>query len=305
MNDSHFTLRLFAFPPPYLFLLPVVLPLLLFGQDAWKSRFRLPAQLEEVSGLARSGSDSLWWHNDSGHHPRLYLTDGRGNLQTLVEIRKAQNRDWEDLTHDQRGRFYIGDFGNNANRRRNLAIYIFDPHTGQLDSITYRYPDQEAFPPAEARANFNMEAFFWHRDSLHLFSKSRLGNDHYHTKHYVLPAKPGDYTAHLRDSLYLDKRVVTGAAISPDGQSVALLSYWFKPVLGFIPRSKTTVYLLSNYKGTHFLKGKLQAYKVPKGLPPTQYEAVDFLGPKTLLVASENTFLFKQKARVVSLEASK
>lgn len=271
------------------------------SQESIPRKFPLPESLKEVSGFHYGGPDSLWWHNDSGDEPRLYRTDLKGKLLEELYLPQIRNRDWESLAHGGEGYLYIGDFGNNANTRRDLRIYRYHMASGAVDSILFRYSDQERFPPPAEAANFDMEAFFWHRDSLHLFSKNRLKYGNYYTKHYVLPATPGSHVAELRDSLYLKKRVVTGAAISPDGQVLALVAYWFKPFLGFIPLTGTSVFLLEDFPHGHFLEGKLQKIKVPKGLAPTQYEAIDFIDPKTVLIASERTIFFRQKARRIRL----
>ncbi|HMQ50351.1 MAG TPA: hypothetical protein PKA00_23185 [Saprospiraceae bacterium] len=269
---------------------------------AQKKKIRLPEELKEVSGLYVAGTDSLWWLNDSGNAPALYLTESRGAIKrfTLLGQPGVKNRDWEDLTHDDEGNIYIGDFGNNANRRQDLCIYKWMPG-GQLDSITFRYPDQTAFPPAHDKANFDMEGFFWYRDSLHLFSKSRLGNNNYTTRHYVLPDQAGDYTAQLKDSLYLKKRVVTGAAISRDGKTVVLLAYRFKKLLGFIPLTPASVFVFQNAGDTFALSENYQKIRVPKCLLPTQYEAIDFADEQQVWVATERTILLKQKARKIKI----
>lgn len=262
-----------------------------------KKKYKLPKELTEVSGLYRASADSLWWHNDGGHGAELFLSDGRGNLRWKGAVPGAVNRDWEDLTADDKGNIYIGDFGNNLNRRRDCAIYIYNPASGTLDSILYRYPDQQAFPPEPHDQNFDMEAFFWFQDSLHLFSKNRLHQGNYYTKHYTLPARPGAYEAALRDSLYLKKRVVTAAAVSPDGRSVALLAYWFKPFLGFIPITPADIFVLTDFTGTNFLKGKVRRRKGARCLWPTQFEALDYIDPGSVWIASERTILYKQKMK--------
>lgn len=268
-------------------------------------KFKLPAALPEVSGFYYGGPDSLWWHNDSGRGPALFRTDLHGELLETRRLNSIRNRDWEDMTVDSTGRFYLGDFGNNLNRRRDLTIYRYDPGTGRVDSIRFRYPDQSAFPPPPEQANFDMEAMVWYRDSLHLFSKNRLQEGDYFTNHYVLPARPGTYVATLRDSLYLKNRVVTAAALSPDGSALALLSYYFKPFLGFLPVTRTTVFVFEDFPAGRFLQGRQSRYRVPKGLMPTQYEAADFIDDRTLLIASEQTILFQQRARRVPVERKK
>jgi len=274
------------------------------GQEHICRRFILPEELREVSGLYYAGPDSLWWHNDGGDIPRLLLTDSRGKLKREVILQAAINEDWEDLSADKSGFLYIGDFGNNLNNRRDLRVYRYHPATGMLDSIRYTYPDQREFPPSAARANFDVEAFFWHNDSLHLFTKNRLVKGDYYAKHYVLPATPGDYTAQLRDSIYLKKRVVTAAAISPDGNTVALLSYYFRLRLGFLPTTRTTLWLLSGYQGSAYLRGKVKGKKMRKGPVPSQFETIDFLDNQSVLIASERTPVYRQKARRVKIALS-
>lgn len=267
-------------------------------------KIKLPTELSEASGLYHAAPDSLWWHNDSGDQPRLVLTDAKGQLKKQVLL-NAQNKDWEDITADNQGNIYIGDFGNNLNKRTDLRIYIYRLDTETLDSILFHYPDQQAFPPAPAQCNFDMEAFFWQQDTLHLFSKNRLLQGNYYTKHYILPARPGTFTATLQDSIYLKKRVVTAAAISKDGQTMVLLAYFFKKCLNLIPITRTTVYTFQKEERKPFLQGKMRKKRVGKFLIPTQYECLDFIDPQTVYIASERTPLFKQQAKRVRLKGVK
>lgn len=269
---------------------------------AQKKQFALPAVLPEVSGLYIAAPDSLWWHNDSDGRAVLFLTDGAGRLRSEMPIPHAQNKDWEDITNDDQGRLYIGDFGNNANKRKDLRIFIFDPATGATDSIRFRYPDQYAFPPLPEEAAFDMEAFFWWNDTLHLFSKNRLLKGNYFTRHYTLPAQPGEYVATLADSIYLHKRVVTGAAIRADGKQVAMVSYFYKLILGFIPKIRTTVFLWEDFPSGQFLQGRRQEVKVRRCILPTQYESIDYCDDNTLLIASEKVPLSKPHARRVKIQ---
>lgn len=274
------------------------------AQPQFPKKIKLPINLVEVSGLYIASPDRLWWHNDSGDRPRLILTDQKGSIKNEIEL-PVKNRDWEDLTSDPHGNIYIGDFGNNLNKRQDLCIYIYNTETELVDSILFTYPDQQLFPPDPAACNFDMEAFFWHHNSLHLFTKNRLLAGNYYTKHYILPAAPGTYVAELKDSIRLNKRVVTAAAISPDGQTVALLAYYFRNILGFIPKTRTTIWLLTDFDGSNFLKGTLHKLKVRKCLVPTQFESLDFLDNQSVLIASERTPVYKQQAKRVQLKPSR
>lgn len=264
-------------------------------------KIRLPNELKEASGLYIAGLDSLWWHNDSGDKPQLVLTDRNGKLKKQLFV-AAQNRDWEDLTADKNGNLYIGDFGNNQNKRKDLCIYIYNPERQKIDSIVFKYPDQTAFPPPPAQCNFDLEGFFWHLDTLHLFSKNRLLSGNYYTKHYTLPAQAGNYTATFQDSIFLKNRVITAAAISKNGKTVALLSYFYKKILGIFPKTRTTIWTIQDFNDNHILQGKLKSQKVWKfPFIPTQYECIDFIDDNTVYIASEKTILFKQKAKRIKL----
>lgn len=275
----------------------VIFPIDSSAQKDKPKTIRLPDVLNEVSGLWVSGVDSLWWHNDGGHSPELYCTDRSGKILDRVVFNNIKNIDWEDLTADDRGRIYIGDFGNNANRRKDLKIYIYEPKTEIIDSIQFQYQEQTSFPPPLADQGFDMEAFFYYQDSLHLFSKDKAKHGNYQTRHYVLPANPGVYTIQAVDSLLIKRKVITGACISPDGKTVAMTAYNYGRFLGVFPWVKNKIFLFSDFKGNRFLRGRMRKRKAPGLIFPKQYEALDFWNNKTLYLATERIFFFKQKAK--------
>ncbi len=260
----------------------------------------LPSALKEVSGLYAVAPDSLWWQNDGDNPSELYCTNRVGELVQKIALPTLQNRDWEDLTHDDKGNIYIGDFGNNNNNRKDLCIYIFNRFSKKIDSITFHYPDQKAFPPSNERDwDYDCEAFFWYKNQLHLFSKNKLQKGDYTTKHYILAATAGQQTARLIEKIALPKRVVTGAAISADGKTVALLSYDYNHFLGIVPYTVSSIFFYTNFeKNTgelSFSTAKMRQKRVKGWLSPSQYEAIDFIDANTLLVATERTILCRQK----------
>ncbi|MEM8525133.1 MAG: hypothetical protein AAGG68_10835 [Bacteroidota bacterium] len=281
----------------WIYFIIVAFPCQLLAQ---KKKVKLPDVIYEASGLYAANPDSLYWLNDSGNPAEIYLTNAKGELLNTIKL-PLRNKDWEDLTHDNQGNLYIGEFGNNGNERRDLKIYIYNLNTQAIDSITYAYPDQTQFPPAVENRNFDMEGFFWHRDRLHLFSKNKFRKGNYYTKHYTLPATPGPQNLQLRDSILLKKRVVTAAAISPDGQAVALLAYNF----GVIPTAKVSVFLLQDYEGDNYFSGILSKQKLCILSPIHQYEALDFLDNQYVLVASEKAKFYKQKGKRIRLKKRK
>ncbi|MFC3810692.1 hypothetical protein [Lacihabitans lacunae] len=179
-----------------------------------------PSLINESSGLIKANENGKYWtHNDGGGKPQLYMVDAEGLIYETLEIPNADNKDWEDLAKDTKGNIYIGDFGNNNNKRKDLVIY----KKGNLnvEKLTFRYSDQDFKDNKDL--SFDCEAFFWANDSLYLFTKSWAKGKKI-SKLYVMPDKPGDYTLKPQDSVWL-KSQVTGADISPDGTKYVLITY--------------------------------------------------------------------------------
>ena len=237
-------------------------------------RTRLPGELKEISGIARLPNGDLWMLNDGGNAPQLFRFDLVKAAVLETRLLPVPNRDWEELTSDAAGNLYIGDFGNNQNYRRDLCIYRYQPDSGAIDSILFVYPDQNAFPPdIQETWNFDCEAMVFYGDSLHLFSKNRFKNN-FVCKHYVVPARPGRYVAELRDSIRLNKRVVTGAALSRDGKTLGLTAYNYGFKWGFLPFAKADVLYFKDFSGTNFFKGKIKKVRLPKFLIARQFESL-------------------------------
>lgn len=247
---------------------------LVLSYPSWSQRggIQLPEQLKEISGLASPDNKQLWALNDGGNTAELFRIDPKSGKILERCAPGVPNRDWEELCVDSFGRFWIADTGNNLNNRKNLRFYCFDPITRQVDSLLFHYPDQLAYPPKkEEDWNFDTEAVVWHNNRLHLFTKSRFKGRHY-TKHYQLTAVPGTQVAELVDSLQIPRRAVTAAALSPDGQELVLIAYFFqkKPWL----YTRATLYHFSSFQGTRFLGGKIKKKRLPKGLFARQFESV-------------------------------
>lgn len=248
----------------------------------------IPLEVEENSGMLLSSSNSIWLHNDSGDSAKLYQIDTSGNLLRTILVTNATNVDWEDITKDNQGNVYIGDFGNNSNNRQNLKIYkiqhpdstIGNTTTAQI--IYYNYPDQTAFPPPDAQKHFDLEAMVCLNDSLYLFSKNRTDPYDSYTKCYQIPADTGVHTAVLLDSFDTQQPggfgaifSITAAAISPNQQRLALLN-------------ANRVWLFSNFTGHGFFNGQLQIFNLGS---TSQKEALDFVEDEILYISDEKSVL--------------
>jgi len=147
-------------------------------------------------------------------------------------------------------------------------------------SIAFSYPDQQAFPPPTSDWNFDCEAFFWHNDSLYLFSKNRTNPFNGYTKMYRIPAETGTHTAVLVDSFFTglglkEQYWITAASLSPDNKRMVLLGY-------------DKMWLFNCFAGTEFLGGGVRELSLGS---LTQKEAIDFLNQTELYVTDEALFI--------------
>lgn len=243
----------------------------------------LPSVVKESSGMVTaSGKPSFWVHNDGGNPAELYEVDLKGMLLSTLYVKGITNIDWEDVARDKQGNLYVGDFGNNANNRRDLTIYRVNPKTAAVDRIMFRYADQTSFPPIKSEKNFDCEAMFHHGDSLYLFSKNRGTDDR--SKLYVLPAKPGDYVVSPHDRVFLNSEV-TAADVSPDGKRFALLSY-----------GKLFFFGIEN--GQINFNQPLDCVKVARN----QTESVTFVSDTDVLITNEQRKIYYVRRRKVTAE---
>ncbi len=190
----------------------------------------LPDVINESSGLAKSSfrDDIVWTLNDSGDVPRIFAIDLKGQLVGEVAIEGAGASDWEAITSDGNGRLLIGDIGNNENQRQDLVVYVIDepdPSAGSAQAkqtIAFRYPEQKSFPDKDD-FNFDAEALFWWKDRLFLLTKHRSDQN---TVLYMFPDNWDEGKLDLvRISETTLGSMVTDAAVSPDNQHLAILTY--------------------------------------------------------------------------------
>ncbi len=118
---------------------------------------RMPTELRESSGLGVSQSypGVFWSHNDSGDGPRLYAIDASAALLATVTVEGAMARDWEAMDLGRcpaaadRSCLYVADFGDNRSQRASVVLYIIeepDPFAGDqaadlVGVVPFVYPD--------------------------------------------------------------------------------------------------------------------------------------------------------------------
>ncbi len=271
----------------------------------------ISAPIKEMSGIVKApGRDNTYWvHNDSGDSARIFAitAEGKSILPTYSKftsygdepekgkeqwegfpVLDAKNVDWEDIAVDK-NYLYIADMGNNSNSRRDLGIYLvskIDPTASTRSAVIQHlpvvYPDQSAFPPIER--HFDSESLFIFNDTLYLITKHRQSTG--------LQYEPGANLYRL-DTRYTDQNNIltkvdsnalitaaTGAALSPDGQTLAVISY-------------EALWLFSKpAQGDRWLSAPARRYPFDKAVLK-QLEAVTWIDDNTLLMGNEQRDLFK------------
>jgi len=233
------------------------------------------SEVPESSGMALASDGNFWTHADSGNRPILYKVNAAGELLQTLEIPHTSNLDWEDLAQDKAGNIYIGDFGNNQNKRRNLRIYrINERNTDQVDTIQFSYADQKEFPPPQNDRNFDCEAFFYHQNYLYLFTKDWRNKGI--VKVYKVPATPGTYKVPVLDQIRINT-MITAADINPAGNKMALLGYG-------------SIYLFEINGTDGFFKGKKYCLPFKRS---GQSEALIFTDEDNFVFTNEGGKIFK------------
>ena len=259
----------------------------------------LPDELRESSGLAvsRTQPGVLWSHNDSGDGPNLYAIDLSGRLLATIPVANAVARDWEDMasgpcpagfraTTSLEGAacLYLADIGDNNRVREELTVYVVgEPLLAALDatrrpvaarSFRYRYPDQP----------HDSEAFAASPDGdVTIVSKGRTGTIAFFglsgvsvaralTSGEILTAvHQGDTGIEPNERI---SRLVTGAAVSPDGMTLAVRTY-------------NEVFFYGAQVGQGGSRWRDLGRPCSLGDAEPQGEAIAYLDEKTLLLTSE------------------
>jgi hypothetical protein len=251
----------------------------------------LPPILHESSGLVVQSANRFWTLNDSGNEAALYQFDSTGRILHVVKLAGASNKDWEELSTDSIGNFYVGDIGNNDETRGALTFYKIQKNDvlNATDSIStvnavkipFRYADQTAFPPPQSQLYFDAEAFLVWSDSLLVFTKDFDTNPYLGKTHiYGVKNQTGlseqaapRLDAFATDNSWKYKGAIVAAAMSPDRSKVVLMSY-------------QKLWLFTNFTGKQFWKGQVR--EMSFGLDDfAQREAVAFSDNCRIYMTSE------------------
>ena len=85
---------------------------------------KLPAKLNEVSGITAEGDSLIWAIEDNGNKDRLYALNFKGGLVKEIEVDNAKNHDWEDLAKDKEGKLVYRGFWEPMPTSEKISIFI-------------------------------------------------------------------------------------------------------------------------------------------------------------------------------------
>jgi len=254
-------------------------------------------QLNEISGIEFDKSMKLWAINDGGDQAKLYQLNKAGGIDRAITVTNAKNIDWEDMTQDDFGHFFLGDFGNNENLRKWLTIYkIENPidikgTTTEAEIIKFKYPEHTSFPPEAHEMEFDVEAFIFYERHLYLFTKNRTVPFNGITTLYKIGDHAANYDAKkiskFQTCTFAEKLCwITSAALSPSKKRLALLD-------------SQRIWLFENWHGDDFFSG--DKYRIDLGMI-TQKEAVTFLNEDTIVFTDEEFHGIGRNAYEINLK---
>ncbi len=197
----------------YKFWLIIVFLLFSTNGHSQKKINSLPSELIESSALVKYKCSFLTF-NDSGNEAKIFVFNKKGKVTHTCFIKNATNVDWEAMAYDGNEFLYIGDIGNNENKRKDLAIYkvrmedVLQKDTVKAEKISFHYPEQKEFPPKEPSLYYDAEALVVKENvlgenELLIFTKNRTVPFDGISKVYSLPINPGKYQANLVTNLHL------------------------------------------------------------------------------------------------------
>jgi hypothetical protein len=262
----------------------------------------LPDELRESSGLAvsRTQPGVVWSHNDSGDGPRLYAIDLSGHLLATIPVANAAARDWEDMASgpcpnslqattsppSTAACLYLADTGDNSHSRAELTIYVVvepqlsrgaasSPVTAQ--SFRFRYPGEPNDSEALA-VSPNGDVTIVTKGltgTIDFFGISSTNVARAITSGETLTAEYlGDTGIQPNAAI---SRLVTGAAVSPDGMTLAVRTY------------NEVFFYGAEQSGKKGSRWRDLQRPCSLGDAEPQGEAIDYLDSETLLLTSERS----------------
>ncbi|GGP01606.1 hypothetical protein GCM10010992_02660 [Cloacibacterium rupense] len=221
--------------------------------------------MKETSGLTFL-RDQLYTFNDSGNTNEIFEID-KNNGKILKKFKtNFPNKDWEAITNDGES-LYIGDFGNNAGSRKDLAIYKTSPFCDNISSVDtdlkfqFNYSEQKDFIVNYLNHDFDAEAMIFLDGNIHLFTKEWASKN---ISHYIISVQSTENQTISKLESYETGFVVTDASYF-EGKLY---------VVGYTKKAKVYLMVFEENQDGLFFSEPLKKYKLGSALTIGQVEGI-------------------------------
>ena len=243
----------------------------------------LSDSLKETSGLTFL-KDKLYTLNDGGNTNEIFEIDkNSGKILSKLKI-NFPNKDWEAITSDDED-FYIGDFGNNAGSRKDLAIYKTD-FKGNYSKNSFNYSAQDDFSTRYLSHNYDAEAMIFLNEKIHVFSKEWSSKN---ISHYTIDLQKSENQLLVSLESFHAGFVITDAAYF-QGKLY---------VVGYTRKAKVYMMIFQENSERLFFSKPLKKYKLGSFLSVGQVEGIA-VNEDGIYITNEDfsKFIFSVKQRL-------
>ena len=145
-----------------------------------------------------------------------------------------------------------------------------------------------------------VRALFWMGGFKQTWSTEQ--GKYFKSHHYIINSSKLNSTAQYIESIDLKGFVFTGAALSPDKRTLAICAYRYKYVFGFLPDADSKIFFYDvSQNGDNIFSRSKGSMIVPTWFITRQYESIDYLDDRTILLASEKTLFLKPLLRKIKI----
>lgn len=218
----------------------------------------LSDSLKETSGLTFL-KDKLYTLNDGGNTNEIFEIDKiSGKILSKLKI-NFPNKDWEAITSYDED-FYIGDFGNNAGNRKDLAVYKVD-FQGNYSKNSFNYSAQNDFSTRYLSHNYDAEAMIFRNEKIHVFSKEWSSKN---ISHYIVELQNSENQLLVSLESFHAGFVITDAAYFEGKLYVA----------GYTRKAKVYMMIFQENSEGLFFSKPLKKYKLGSATSVGQVEGI-------------------------------
>ena len=239
--------------------------------------------MKETSGLTFL-KDKLYTLNDGGNTNEIFEID-KNSGKILSKLKTDfPNKDWEAITSDGEN-FYIGDFGNNAGNRRDLAIYKTD-FQGSYSKNYFNYSAQDDFSTRYLSHNYDAEAMIFLNEKIHVFSKEWSSKN---ISHYTIDLQNSENQSFVSLESFYAGFVITDSAYF-QGKLY---------VVGYTRKAKVYMMIFEENSEGLFFSKPLKKYKLGSFLSVGQVEGIA-VNKDGIYISNEDfsKFIFSVKQRL-------